>query len=179
MSASVLVAMLAGCSFMDGPLGGIPGGRLRAGPLVSEPVVDWSFADNQNIEVQLVEPPTSRTTWVWVHEGQLYVPVDLGLIMRRIPAPQRWVGSLVARFKHWHRDALRDGRVVLRIAGKRYERQAVRVTDPELLATLTLRFEKWAERTFSSPLGEVPTHGPNDLWFFRMDRRTTMVGEAR
>ena len=73
-------------------------------------------------------------------------------------------------FKHWHEDDLLDGRVVLRIAGKRYERQAVRVTDPELLATLRLKLEKLAEHFSGGPLPDVQTD-PNDIWFFRMDPR--------
>ena len=40
----------------------------RTGTLVSEPVVDWSFAQGRMIELQLVEPLGSRTTGVMVHE---------------------------------------------------------------------------------------------------------------
>lgn len=169
--AAVLVAMLGGCTLLDGPTGPFPGGRLRKGPLVSEPVPDWSFARGESMELQLVEPPRSRTAGVMVLDGQLYVSCDLGFIWRRIPAPTRWFAALIYQVKHWHEDALRDGRVVVRIAGKRYERQAVRVTDPRVIASLSAMFEQWAERTFSSPLGEVPTDGPNDIWFFRLDPR--------
>ena len=173
--ASVLVAMLLGCPLLDGPSGPIPGGRLRTGAIVSEPDVDWSFADGQMIELQLVEPLGSRTTAVMVHEGQLYVPCDLGFIFRRVPAfhPARWMLSLIYRVKHWHEDVLRDGRVVLRIDGRRYERQAVRVTDPELVATLRLQMEKGAEEFFSN-LREAPTDDPKDVWFFRIEPRPTM-----
>ena len=108
---SLLVAMLGGCSLLDGPSGPLPGGRLRTGAIVSEPDVDWTFADGQMIELQLVEPLGSRTTAVMVHEGQLYVPCDLGFIFRRVPAfhPARWMLSLIYRVKHWHEDVLRDG----------------------------------------------------------------------
>ncbi len=64
--------------------------------------------------------------------------------------------------------------MVLRIDGKRYERQAVLVTDPEVIAALSLRFEKWGEKAFSFPLGEAPTDDPKDIWFFRMDPRPAM-----
>ena len=38
-------------------------------------VADWRFAaDVPEIELQLVAPPRSRTTWVLVREDQLYVP---------------------------------------------------------------------------------------------------------
>ena len=145
---------------------------MRAGPLVSDPDVDLSFATGM-VELQLVEPLGSRTTGVMVHEGQLYVPCDLGFIWRRVPAPAGWMLNLIYRFKHWHEDVLLDGRVVLRIEGKRYERQAVRVTDPELLAALRSEIEKGAAEYFSSPLGEPPADEPNDVWFFRIDPRPT------
>ncbi len=78
--------------------------------------------------------------------------------------------SPIHRFKRWHEDALRDGRVVLRIAGKRYERQAVRVTDPELLAKLRSIVVEMANQYFSSSLLDVPTD-PQEIWFFRMEPR--------
>ena len=184
-----LVALLVGIGvvarFSDGPMGPIPGGTLRTGSLVSEADIDWSIVlgdkgacvrgvcpPMEPIELQLVEPPGSRTTGIMVHKGQLYVPCDLGFMWGRFSGSQRWILHLVYIFKRWHEDALRDGRVVLRIVGKRYERQAVRVTDPELVATLRLQLEEMAEQWVSpDPLGEAPTDGPRDIWFFRMDPR--------
>ena len=173
---AVLVAALIGIGvvarFSDGPIGPFPGGPLSTGTLVSEPDVDWSFAHGREIELQLVEPPGSRTTGIMVHEAQLYVPCDLGFMWGRFSGRTRWMLHLIYVFKRWHEDALRDGRVVLRIAGKRYERQAVRVTDPELLARLRLQLEEMARQWVSpEPLGEAPTDGPKDIWFFRMDPR--------
>ena len=153
--------------FSDGPIGPFPGGPLRTGTLVSEPDVDWSLAHGREIELQLVEPLGSRIVGGMVHEGQLFAICDLGFIARRAPG---WMVPPIYRLKRWHEDALRDGRVVLRIAGKRYERQAVRVTDPELLATLRPIVEKMANQFFSSPLLDVPTD-PKEIWFFRMDPR--------
>jgi len=147
-------------------------GELRGGTLVTEGEIDWTFAKGEMMELQLVDPVSSRTAGVMVLDGQLYVACDLGFIWRRIPAPHRWGGSLIYRFKHWHEDAMRDDRVVLRIAGKRYGRRAVRVTDPEITAILSSRFEDSAERAFSKPLGPVPNAGPNDISFFRMDPRS-------
>src|SRR5882672_9701764 len=137
--ATVLVAQRVS----DGPIGPLGGGPLRTGTLVTEPNVDWSFlGGGKELELQLVEPPRSRVTGSLVYEGQLFVPCDLGFFWRRIPsAGLRWIGGAIYSVKRWHEDALRDGRVVLRIGGKRYERQAVRVTDTELLATLRSIFE--------------------------------------
>jgi hypothetical protein len=108
-----------------------------------------------------------------VYEGQLYVPCDLGFLYRRIPsAPFRWIGAVIYTFKHWHQDALRDGRVVLRVSGKRYERQAVRVTDPELLAKLRSITEERARKYMAKAGGllDVPAD-PDSIWFFRMEPR--------
>ena len=169
--------------FSDGPIGPFPGGQLRTGTLASAPDVEWSFANGPlvpafgtvpiaYVELQLVEPPRSRTTGVFVHEGQLYVPCDLGFMWGRFSGRQRWVLHVIYFFKRWHEDALRDGRVVLRIAGKRYERQAVRVTDPELATTLRSRMEELAGQIVApASLGEAPTDGPKDIWFFRMGPR--------
>ncbi len=156
----------------DGPRGPIPGGKLRTGTLVFEPVTNWSFASGQEIELQLVEPLWSRITGAMVHEGALYVPCDLGFMWGRFSGGTRWMLHLIYVFKRWHQDALLDGRVVLRIAGNRYERQAVRVTDPELQATLRTQLEEMAREWIApAPLGEAPTDGPRDIWFFRMDPR--------
>ncbi len=172
---AVLVAVPVGTGvvarFWDGPIGPVPGGPLRTGTLVSEPDVDWSLAQGSfgEIELQLVEPLGSRIVGGMVYEGQLFAICDLGFIARRVPE-RRLVLSRLRILKRWHEDALRDGRVVLRIAGKRYERQAVRVTDPELLATFRPMVEEMANQYFSSPLLDVPTD-PNEIWFFRMDPR--------
>ncbi len=169
---AVLVAVPVGIGvvarFWDGPIGPFPGGPLRTGTLVSEPDVDWSLAQGSfgEIELQLVEPLGSRIVGGMVYEGQLFAICDLGFIARRAPG---WFPPIY-RLKRWHEDALRDGRVVLRIAGKRYERQAVRVTDPELLVTLRSIVEEMANQYFSSPLLDVPTD-PKEIWFFRMDPR--------
>ena len=158
--------------FSDGPIGPIPGGPLHTGTLMPEPEVGWSLARGLfgEIEFQLVEPPRSRIVGAFVHEGQLYVPCDLGFIARRAPEHPLVLRWLFVTLKRWHEDALRDGRAVLRIDGKRYERQAVRVTDPELVATLRSMTEELVIPYFSSPLLDVPTD-PKEIWFFRIDPR--------
>ncbi len=136
--------------FQDGGIGPFPGGPLEAGELIADPSVDWSFAVSvQEIEFQLLNPPRSRVTWILVHEGQLYIPC--GYPNFRL-------------LKQWPHEALRDGRSLLRIQGKRYERQAVRVEDSQQLVVLT---EKLRQKY---PLGAG--YDPDKLWFFRMDPRS-------
>ncbi len=164
-------AGLAAQRLSDGPLAGpIPGGPFRTGTLVTEPVEDWSFAHGQPAELQLVNPPGSRQLGTMVHEGELYVPCDLGFIADRAPEG-RLAGALLKNLKGWHEDAATDGRVLLRISGKLYERQAVRVTDPAVLAALRASIEELAKEFFGKPLLDQPTD-PDDIWFFRMDPRS-------
>jgi len=147
------VAVLAVCvvfaaRFADGPLGPVPGGPMT-GARVAEPVTDWGFvAERDTVELQVnPQAPRSITTWVVVYEGQPYIPSGFG-------ARKTWTKQLVA-----------DGRAVLRVDGKLYERQAVRVTDEALLeelrAVLIAKYDLDPEGNFSGP----------ETWFFRLDPR--------
>lgn len=133
---------------MDGPIGPFPGGPLVAGDLVSGPYPDWSFAaEIPSIEIEVnAADPRSRTVWLLVDQGELFVPAGL------------------ASRKTWPSQAVADGRVVVRIAGKRYERQASRVTDPVRLDAL--------RSALGRKYGVTPSQGgSDDTWFFRLAPR--------
>ncbi len=173
--ATLLLLLIGGSAlirrFSDGPLGPLPGGELRTGPLC-EGAVDWSFAREVSLmHLQLETPLASRTTGVLYHEGGLYVPCDLGFIWRRVSPPAKWAMAVAWFLKRWHEDALRDGRVVIRIRGTRYACQATRVTDPNLLDVLRGELEQRAEGFLSAPLAQTPSD-PDAIWFFRLDPRT-------
>ena len=85
------------------------------------------------------------------YEGELYIPC----------------GAPTTALKQWPQEALIDGRSLLRIEGRRYERQAVRVTNPDLFAALSRIV---AEKYGLSSSETDPE--PDDVWFFRMDPRT-------
>lgn len=119
---AVFLTALVGGHFSDGPLRilpGIPGGAL-SGEVVRDPDPDWSFArDVDPIELQISSsPPRSIFTGVVVYQGALYVPVTLSPL------------------KRWPDVVLRDPRVLVRIEGRLFERQAVPVTDSALLRDL-------------------------------------------
>jgi hypothetical protein len=182
---AVTGALLIAMRVSDGPVNAIvAGGALRAGALVEGGEVDWpavlhgrgaceggACAAMSPIEFQLVDPPTSRYVGIMQHEGRLYVPCDLGFMWGRFEGSQRRVLHLIYLFKRWHLDALRDGRVVLRIDGTRYAGRAVRVTDAGLEGALRAQLEEMA-RDWVAPaaLGPPPTEGPRDIWFFRIDQ---------
>ena len=146
----VIALVFVGARFADGPLALIPGGALRSGELVEDPDVDWTFAtDLPEIELQLVDPVRSRTVWLVVHDGQLYVPCSLDF----------------PPFKTWHTEAVEDGRSVLRVEGKRYERRLERVTDEalmrELAGLLAKKYDLQAGGRFD----------PTRLWIFHVTPR--------
>jgi hypothetical protein len=110
--ATLLVA--SGYSDGAGPLFG--GGELVSGELVTGPEPDWRFArEVPTIELQLLDPPRSRVMWIVEHAGKPYVVSG-------------YMGSAVGRFwKRWPVQAERDGRAIVRIGGKRYERTLKRI----------------------------------------------------
>ena len=175
LGAIAIVSFKVAQRMSDGPLTDIiPGGALRSGQLVTEPVEDWTFADGKTVELQLESPRRSRYTGLITYNDELYVPCDLGYMWGRFSGGIRHTLHAIYLLKTWHEDALLDGRVVFRLEGKRYERQAVRVTDPQLVNNLKTHLENLA-REWVAPdtLGPPPTEGPRDIWFFRLDPRTT------
>jgi hypothetical protein len=122
------IVVVAGVArFRDGGIAVFPGGPLESGELMPgpEPDGDWSFArDVPEMTFQLVDPPRSRTVWLLVHDGRLFVVSGY----MKTPIGRLW--------KKWPAQAERDGRAVVRIEGKRYERQAVRVHDRALFEAL-------------------------------------------
>ena len=108
--------------FADGPNRLFSGGPLVAGELHAGPEPDWGFVgDVETIELQLLDPPRSRRIWAAEHDGRLYVWSG-------------YMGTAVGRlWKKWPVQAERDGRAVLRIDGRRYERQLVRIESGEVL----------------------------------------------
>jgi hypothetical protein len=148
--AVLVAALFLGARWHDGPLGPIPGGRLEAGALVSEPLVDWSFAkDAGEIELQLDAQSSSRTVWILVHEGQAYVPCSLGF----------------PPGKTWYEDAAKDGRAILRIDGKRYPVALAKLGD-----AAARQIEAPLKAEIDRKYGRAP---PSDagVWIFRVTSR--------
>jgi hypothetical protein len=146
--AVLAVCIVFGARLADGPLGPVPGGPM-SGQLVAEPVTDWGFiVERDTVELEVnPDAPRAITTWVVGYGGQPFIPSGFG-------ARKTWTAQLVA-----------DGRAVLRVDGKLYERQAVRVTDEDLLeelrAVLIRKYDLDPEGNFSG----------SETWFFRLDPR--------
>lgn len=152
----LIVALAIGARFSDGPIVVIPGGPLVAGELVTGPEPDWTFAaDIPVMEMQLVEPPSSRTVWLEVVDGKLYVVSGY---------MNTAIGKL---WKHWPAQAEQDGRAVIRVDGKRYERQLVRIMDDQAVLE---GIAAEVERKYGAPL-RADMAATGDAWFFAVQPR--------
>lgn len=153
----ILVAVVARVS--DGPIGPLAGGPFRSGDVVSGAAIDWRLLTNTpEVELQLLDPPRSRTTHIVVLEGQAYVPCGIVKV-----GPFVFLGQ--AFWKQWPTEVLKDPRVILRSNGRLYEQRAVRVTDPELHRMISaLMSEK-----YDLDLEEPPD--PAEAWFFHLEPR--------
>lgn len=151
-----LAALVLAARLGDGPTAMLPGGPLVAGELHTGPEPDWTFArDVPGLELQLVEPPVSRTIWLQVVDGRLY-------------AVSGYMRSAIGRlWKQWPMQAEKDPRAVIRIDGKRYERKLVRL-GPGHPALAGIAAE--VERKYGAPLRpEMAASG--DAWFYALEPR--------
>ncbi len=154
----LIALVLIGARFADGPVAIIAGGPFTSGELVTGPEPDWSFVrDIREVEFQLVDPPRSRTTWILEHEGRIYIPCGY--------MTTTW-GKI---WKQWPIEALEDGRAILRIGDKLYERELVRIEDGSLLAPLTAELSR--KYVGGADIGpEAVTSGY--LWLFELAPRS-------
>ena len=148
----------------DPPSAFFGGGPLVDGELVTGPEPDWSFVGDVGVvDLQLVDPPRSRVVWIADHDGKLYVVSG-------------YMGSFLGRlWKRWPVQAERDGRAVLRIEGKRYERTLVRIrTGADVIegvsAELTRKYGGADPRSIES----------GDMWLFELaPRGSASTGGSR
>jgi hypothetical protein len=138
------IAIAVAARFSDGPICPLAGGALIEGPLVTDETVDWERVRGEAwmAELQLIEPPRSRTVGFVVVDGELYVPCFY-------PGLSAW--------KQWPHEAVRDGRAILRLEGTRYARDLVRVTDPAVY-----------EPVWEAMVEELGAPGRESVWIFHL-----------
>ena len=157
-----LVGLLVGTGFAarfaDGPIVIFAGGPFETGERVEGPEPDWSFIrDVQEVQFQLFTPPRSRTTWILFHEGRIYIPSGY---------MTTWWGKI---WKQWPHEALEDGRAVLRVDGKLYDRTLVRVEEgPEVAPLIAQLGEKYLGDAQAVPAEAVSS---GYLWLFELAPR--------
>ena len=154
-----VVGLLTAARFHDGPFdgglaivaaGAFESGELQTGP--EEP--DWEFLrDYSIVEFQLLDPARSRTTWIMEHDGRIFI----------VSGYMNTVWGKI--WKQWPKEAEKDGRAILRVDGKLYERQMVRIHEgdivPPVLAELGRKYLGGAE----VPLEEVTS---GSIWLFEL-----------
>ena len=131
------------------------GGPLVEGELYSGPEPDWSFVDDiPLIELQLINPPTTRTIWTAENEGKLYVWSG-------------YMGTTVGRmWKQWPLQAEADGRAIVRINGVRYERNLRRIqSGPDLGGIAAAITNKYPSRTTAASIES------GSVWLFEAEPR--------
>lgn len=117
-----LTTLVISARFADGPLEIVAGGPFTTGEKYQGAEPDWQeLVDVDTVEFQSLEPPRSRTTWIAVHDGRIFIPSGY---------MTTWWGKI---WKQWPIEAEQDGRVILRANGRLYERNLVRIrSGPEL-----------------------------------------------
>lgn len=141
VAASVLLVAVAygAMRINDGPVEFYPwftisiGGPFRSGELTAAPE-SWEFLrEREEIEIQTLNPTTSRTVWVPIVDGKLFI------VSGYMNSP---IGRL---WKQWPAYMEEDNRILIRDEGKIYERCLQRVLDdPQkavaVLAELTRKY---------------------------------------
>ncbi len=152
-STVVLVACVGligtGC-----PLGPLSGGRL-GGDVYSQPVTDWTFADDtETCQIETnPDDPYSVNTWCTGWQGNLYVPTSMIL------------GPVVPGERQWVRNVESESEVRVRIDGVVHELAAARVTDDAEYAAVLAKLE---EKYELDPADRDPER---EIWIFRLGPR--------
>jgi hypothetical protein len=146
-------ALFIGMRFHDGPLEIISGGPFTNGELTETPA-SWDFIkDRQEIEFQTLDPTTSRTVWLGVAEGRLFLVSGY---------MNTGYGGL---WKQWPHYLAEDDRIILRIDGKLYEQRLDRIMGGAIVLPVLSQFS----RKYGAGAGRddsVVTNG--DTWMFEV-----------
>ena len=158
----LVVGLFAVARIHDGPLEGglaiVAAGAFKSGDLQSDPEEpDWSFLrDYSTVEFQLLDPVRSRTTWIMEHDGRIFIPSG-------------YMNSFLGKvWKHWPKEAEEDGRAILRVDGKLYERQMVRIRDETVATPVLNELGRKYGGGASIPFQQVES---GDIWLFELRPR--------
>jgi hypothetical protein len=133
------------------------GGPFRSGEVVASPD-NWDFLkDVEEMEIQTMNPTTSRTLWVPVVDGQLYI------VSGYMSSP---IGKL---WKQWPSYMQEDNRVLIRVDDKIYEQRLNRITEGPITSAV---MSEIARKYFGAPAGVNPAAGAavttESVWLFEV-----------
>ncbi len=160
----VLIGVSYGAMRMsDGPVEFWPwftisiGGPFRSGELTASPS-NWDFIkEREEIEIQTLNPTTSRTVWVPVIDGKLYIVSG-------------YMNSGIGRlWKQWPTYMEEDNRILIRIDGNIYEQRLNRITEGPITAEV---MSEIGRKYFGGPAGVNPQAGigvtSGSVWLFEV-----------
>lgn len=125
-----LTGFFSSMRFADGPMGIVSGGAFSTGITRPAPS-DWSFLEGREvIEFQTLAPKTSRTVWLVVLNGQLYLVSGY---------MKTGIGKV---WKQWPHYIENDDRIILRIDGKLYEQRLQRLMTEKVIASVMNKFSE-------------------------------------
>ena len=148
--------------FHDGPFEGrlaiVAAGAFVSGELQSgAEEANWDFLKEYfTVEFQLLNPARSRTTFVMEHDGRIFIPSGYMNTIR---------GKI---WKHWPMEAEQDGRAILRVDGKLYERNLVRIKEGDIVTAVLAELSRKYAGGAPIPLDAVNS---GNLWLFELQPR--------
>ena len=160
---TVIVTMLLFFGYMrlhDGPVEFYPGftistgGPFRSGSLAPSPD-DWTFLkDRAEVEMETLNLGTSKTIWVMVVDGRMFIGSG-----RRLT----WIGQL---WKQWPQRIDEDDRIILRVDDTLYEQRLLPVTEgPDILPVLK---ESWRKYGRGKPPTSDAAVTEELMWLFEV-----------
>ena len=154
--------VFASARLHDGPFEGslaiVAGGAFKTGELQSgEEEPNWDFLkEYPTVEFQLLNPNRSRTTFVMEVGGRIFIPSG-------------YMNTTIGKiWKHWPMEAEKDGRAILRVDGKLYERELVRVKEGDVVDVVLAELSRKYAGGFPISLEQVSS---GNLWLFELQPR--------
>ena len=158
----VVASIFVVARFSDGSIGnGPPLEMVTAGPFktgemqIDEP--DWSFLKNYpTVQFQLLNPARSRTTFIMETGGRIFIPSG-------------YMNSTLGKiWKHWPMEAEEDSRALLRVDGKLYKRNLVRIEEGDILTDVLAELSRKYAGGFPVSQENIDS---GDLWIFELKPR--------
>lgn len=154
--AVVVGSLMVYAQFHDGPLGLVAGGSFASGETSATNQPDWeAIKDINTVEFELIDPGSSRTTWLVTHDGRAFIPCG-------------YMNSTLGKlWKHWPHKVAAAPNVILRINGVLYDRKLVRVQEGPILQPV---LSELSRKYINQPIPESQVTSGN-LWIFELVER--------
>ncbi|MDA7683597.1 hypothetical protein N8749_00135 [bacterium] len=142
--------------FSDGPLEIISGGPFTTGELIPTPSSWTSIRDRNTIEFQTLDPISSRTVWLAVHDEKLFIISGY---------MNTFYGGI---WKQWPHYLNKDDRIIIRVDGRLSEHRLKRVLNgPDVGPVLNEFSRKYGNGLASD--GSAVSNG--DSWLYEVVAR--------